>query len=107
MLQLEMNPGCLCAFPRLVGGRWEGVETFSCPSFFPCAVSASSAGSVEGLQGMAGVLSPFHFALLICSFVPVPAVLQRMSFTPTMRATRWCVRMWSSKPSSKTFTFMG
>lgn len=30
-----------------------------------------------------------------------------MWFTSTMRVTRWCVRMWSSRPSSKTFTSMG
>lgn len=30
-----------------------------------------------------------------------------MWFVSTMRVTRWCVRMWSSRPLSKTFTSMG
>lgn len=72
------------------------------------ALHCSSQG-VSSLQAQQKVSSriSFCFFVLSFSFVPLSAVLQRMWFKSTMRVTRWCVKMWNSRPSSKTFTCTG
>lgn len=74
------------------------------PSLHLHAVSILSASSAEGLWEWQAF---FPLFVSSCSFVPLSAVLQRMWFTSTTRPTRWCVRMWNSRPSSRTFTCTG
>lgn len=60
-----MNQSCFCSFPLLVGRRYKGFETFSCPSLFPHVASARSEDHF--LEWQTCIL----LFILFCSFVPV------------------------------------
>lgn len=92
ILQLEIN-----ALPPLVGGCWALLlpSTVLHKVYPLCKLSRRSP---------VGFLSAFLFCLF---HLFLSAVLQRMWFKSTMRVTRWCVKMWNSRPSSKTFTCTG